>query len=200
MTPNYLRTLVVTGSELNPWLQAVAELRIRVFRDFPYLYDGSLEYERDYLQTYVESGTAVCVLALDGDRVIGASTGLAMTDETEEFRQPLVEAGLDINSVFYCAESVLLPDYRGHGLYRAFFDEREAHARQLGKTLSVFCAVQRPENHPLKPKDYQPLHPVWKRFGYNPVPEIQATFPWKDIDQPVETDKPLMFYRKYLDG
>ena len=37
MTPNYLRTQVVTGSELDPWLQAVAELRIRVFRDFPYL-------------------------------------------------------------------------------------------------------------------------------------------------------------------
>jgi hypothetical protein len=31
---------------------------------------------------------------VDGDRVIGAPTGLAMTDETEEFRQPLVEAGL----------------------------------------------------------------------------------------------------------
>lgn len=199
MTPTYLRTLVVTGSELAPWLQAVAELRIRVFRDFPYLYDGSLEYERDYLQTYVESDTAVCVLALDGDRVIGASTGLAMTDETEEFRQPLVEAGLDIDSVFYCAESVLLPDYRGQGLYRAFFEEREAHARSLGKALSVFCAVQRPEDHPLKPKDYQPLDPVWKRFGYRPMPEIQATFPWKDIDQPVETDKPLMFYRKYLE-
>lgn len=194
-----IRTAVVTGADLVPWLQAVAALRIRVFRDFPYLYDGSLEYERDYLRTYAETDTGICVLALDGDRVVGASTGLAMADETDEFRRPLVEAGLDIDSVFYCAESVLLPDYRGQGLYRAFFAERETHARALGKTVSVFCAVQRPDSHPLKPEGYQPLDPVWRRFGYRPMPDIQATFPWKDIDQPVETDKPLMFYRKYLE-
>lgn len=199
MTNTSLRTVVVKGSELTPWLQAVAELRIRVFRDFPYLYDGSLDYEQDYLSTYVETGTAICVLALDGDRVVGASTGLAMSDETDEFRQPLVEAGLDTGSVFYCAESVLLPQYRGHGLYRTFFRAREAHARALGKTESEFCAVQRPDDHPLKPRDYEPLDPVWRRYGYRPMPDIQAIFPWKDIDQPVETDKPLMFYRKVLE-
>ena len=197
-TPS-LHTTVVIGADLESWLQSVAELRIRVFRDFPYLYDGSLEYERAYLQTYVESDTSVCVLALDGDRVVGASTGLAMADETEEFRQPLVEAGLDVESVFYCAESVLLPEYRGHGIYRDFFEAREAHARALGKAVSMFCAVQRPDDHPLKPRDYQPLDPVWRRFGYRPEPRIQATFPWKDIDQPVETGKPLMFYRKVLE-
>ncbi|GGX57878.1 GNAT family N-acetyltransferase [Saccharospirillum salsuginis] len=199
MANTSLRTVVVKGPGLEPWLQAVSELRIRVFRDFPYLYDGSLDYERNYLQTYVDSDTALCVLALDGDRVVGASTGLAMADETDEFRRPLDEAGLHVDSVFYCAESVLLPEYRGHGLYRAFFEAREAHARALGKTVSVFCAVKRPDDHPLKPRDYQPLDPVWRRFGYRPEARIQATFPWKDIDQPVETDKPLMFYRKVLE-
>ncbi len=37
------------GQELGPWLDVLGKLRIRVFREFPYLYDGSLEYERDYL-------------------------------------------------------------------------------------------------------------------------------------------------------
>lgn len=195
-----VHTRVVTGSDLQPWLDAVAELRIQVFRGFPYLYDGSMAYERDYLQTYVDSDTAVCVLALDKDRVVGAATGLAMSDETDEFRQPLQQAGIDTEPVFYCAESVLLPAYRGRGLYRSFFDEREAHARSLGKTISVFCAVQRPDDHPLKPADYQSLEPVWQHFGYHPMPEVQASFPWKDIDQPEETDKSLMFYRKTLEG
>jgi len=191
---------IARGRDIESWLSTVAELRIRVFREFPYLYDGSLDYERTYLQTYLESDTSVCVLAFDGERVVGASTGLAMADETDEFRQPLVEAGLDIDAVFYSAESVLLPAYRGHGLYRTFFEAREAHALALGKTESVFCAVQRPDDHPLKPRDYQPLDPVWQRFGYRPEPLIQATFPWKDIDQSVETDKPLMFYRKVLEA
>ncbi|WP_227368938.1 GNAT family N-acetyltransferase [Halomonas sp. M20] len=193
-----LRTRVVKGNELAPWLTAVADLRISVFRDFPYLYDGSRDYEQIYLRTYTETDTSICVLALDGERVVGASTGLAMVDETEEFRQPLVDAGWDIESIFYCAESTLLPEYRGRGLYRAFFDEREAHARRLGKRISVFCAVQRPEDHPLRPVGYQPLDSIWRYFGYRPIPDTMATFHWKDIDQTQETGKQLLFYQKAL--
>ncbi len=84
------RILTVRGAALEPWLEHVAALRIRVFRDFPYLYDGSLAYEANYLRTYVESDTAVCVLALAGERVVGASTGLALSDETEAFRRPFL--------------------------------------------------------------------------------------------------------------
>lgn len=75
-----IRLMTVRGAELEPWLEHVAALRIEVFRDFPYLYDGSFEYETRYLRTYVECDSAVCVLALAGERVVGASTGLAMSD------------------------------------------------------------------------------------------------------------------------
>jgi hypothetical protein len=111
-----LRTQTVLGAELEPWLGHVARLRMGVFRDFPYLYEGSLDYEREYLQTYVHCDSALCVLAFDGDQVVGAATGLAMRDEEAAFRQPLVDAGIDVDKVFYCAESVLLPSHRGHGL------------------------------------------------------------------------------------
>ena len=39
----------VSGIAVEPWLDELADLRIRIFRDYPYLYDGSVEYERDYL-------------------------------------------------------------------------------------------------------------------------------------------------------
>lgn len=191
-----IRTL--QGAALVPWLEHVAALRIRVFRDFPYLYDGTLEYEANYLRTYAECASAVCVLALDGDEVIGASTGLALSDEEAAFRAPFEAQGLDTSAIFYCAESVLLPAYRGQGIYRAFFDRREARARQLGKTRSVFCAVQRPVEHPLRPADYEPLDAIWQRFGYRPQPALVTTFRWKDIDQPDESDKPMLFYSKSL--
>lgn len=193
-----LRTLTITGSAITHWLEDIAALRIRVFRDFPYLYDGSFDYEREYLRTYTETETSICVLALDGERVVGASTGMAMADETEEFRRPLREAGRDTETIFYCAESILLPDYRGRGLYRSFFDAREAHARRLDKRLSLFCAVQRPDNHPLRPAGYQSLDRTWRHFGYQPIAGVVARFPWKDIDQAEETEKSLLFYQKLL--
>ncbi|MBV1790227.1 GNAT family N-acetyltransferase [Marinobacterium sp. D7] len=190
--------LTLRGAELEPWLEHVAALRIRVFRDFPYLYDGSLEYEANYLRTYVESDSAVCVLALDGERVVGASTGLALSDETAEFRRPFEQAGIDTASIFYCAESVLLPEYRGSGVYRRFFRERERQAERLGMRICVFCAVQRPDDHPLRPADYQPLDPIWCHFGYAPRPDLITGFNWKDIDRAEASDKPMQFYLKAL--
>ena len=37
----------------------LARLRIGVFREFPYLYDGSLDYERDYLADYASTEGAI---------------------------------------------------------------------------------------------------------------------------------------------
>ncbi len=47
----------------------IARLRIAVFREWPYLYDGDLDYERQYLGRYAQSPGSVCVAAYDGDRI-----------------------------------------------------------------------------------------------------------------------------------
>ncbi len=97
-----------TGADVAPHLEAVAALRIAVFRDWPYLYVGDREYEKKYLATYAESPESLFVLALDGERVIGASTGIPLTDEVENFQKPFVEKGIKLRDVFYFGESVLL--------------------------------------------------------------------------------------------
>ncbi|OXY80450.1 GNAT family N-acetyltransferase [Oceanimonas doudoroffii] len=195
-----LRLHTVTGQDLTSWLTELAELRIRVFREFPYLYDGNLEYEQHYLSTYTRCEHSVCVLALDGDLVVGASTGLPLAREVDEFKAPFAAAGLNAERIFYCAESVLLSDYRGRGLYRAFFDGREAHAGKLGFDTAAFCAVVRPDHHPLKPAGYRPLTEIWARFGYHPAPGLVTRFGWKDRDRDEETDKPMQFYLKSLEA
>lgn len=189
----------LSGRQLEPFISDLARLRIEVFRDFPYLYDGTPEYEEKYLQTYVKSPDSVIVLALDGDKVIGASTGLPMEDETEEFQKPFVENGYDPRKIFYCGESVLLKAYRGRGIYKEFFQGREGHARGLGCfDYCSFCCVQRPEDHPLRPADYVPLDAVWSKFGYVKHPELATTYAWKDVDQAVETAKPMVFWMKSI--
>lgn len=191
-------TRVLTGAALDAALDDVARLRIAVFRAWPYLYDGSLDYERDYLASYRSSPGAVVVGAFDGARLVGAATGTPLEDHASDFAAPFAGTGLDLADVFYCAESVLLPDYRGQGLGHAFFDAREGHARDLGRSHSVFCSVIRPADHPLRPAAYRPLDAFWRGRGYAPLPGVIARFHWTDLGESGETEKPLQFWGRKL--
>ncbi|WP_395715906.1 GNAT family N-acetyltransferase [Prosthecobacter sp.] len=184
------------GSELEPHLDALGELRIAVFREYPYLYDGSLEYERDYLRVYLRSSGSLVVLAFDGDRVVGATTCLPMLDEGPEFQSAFAKASYDLSTICYFGESILLPEYRGQGVGKEFFTRREAHIRQLGSRFSTFCAVDRPTDHPLRPAGYRPLDDFWRSQGYTKHPELQATFVWKEIGEETESPKTLTFWMK----
>ena len=192
-----LRVQRFSGAALNDFLDDVARLRIEVFKDFPYLYDGTMDYERHYLQTYVRCPEAVVVVAFDQGSVVGASTGIPLSAEEENFQRPFLAAGYDPKDIFYCAESVLRKDYRGQGLGVRFFEEREAHARELGDfRYYAFCSVVRPADHPLRPPGYTPLDAFWHKRGYRKHPELVASYTWKDLDQAVETSKPLEFWLK----
>lgn len=142
----------------------LAKLRIQVFRDYPYLYDGNMDYEMQYLQTYLNAPQSIVVVAFDGDQVVGASTALPMGAETDNIKGPRAEKGYDVKKIFYFGESVLLKEYRSQGIGVAFFERREKWARQCGKfELMTFCGVIRPDNHPLKPEHYVPLDTFWHK-------------------------------------
>ncbi len=194
-----IRRLTGSDAELARHIPDLARLRIEVFRDFPYLYDGSLEYEEKYLETYLREPESVVVLVYDGERAVGATTGIPMQAETAEFQQPFIEQGYDPTRIFYCAESVLLKAYRGRGIYPRFFAEREGHARTLGRfDWSCFCCVQRPDHHPCRPADYVPLDRIWSKFGYAKHEELMTHYAWKDVDEAEETAKPMLFWLKSL--
>lgn len=190
-------TRILTGDSLTSALPDVARLRMAVFRDWPYLYDGDAEYEENYLQAYRSPG-AVVVAALDGDRIVGAATGAPMADHAADFGAAFADRPESLSEIFYCAESVLLPEYRGRGLGHAFFDAREAHARGLGARYSAFCRVIRPDGHPAQPADYRPLDGFWRKRGYTPLDGVTAEFAWRDIGAKHETEKQLQFWMREL--
>lgn len=186
------------GRELEAALDDVARLRIAVFRDWPYLYDGSLDYEREYLTVYRDNPDALLVGAFDGDRLVGASTSTPMEDHADAFGKPFAGQGMALSDIYYGAESVLLPEYRGRGLGHRFFDAREDHARALGRKWVAFCSVMRPADHPLRPASYRTNDAFWQKRGYAPLPGVVAEFTWKDVGQDGETVKPLQFWMRAL--
>jgi GNAT superfamily N-acetyltransferase len=193
------RVTALTGGDLAAGIAAVARLRIAVFRHWPYLYDGTMDYESSYLSAFAKAEGAIIVAAYDGDSIVGCATAAPLAAVDDAFSAPFRERKRDIARIFYCGESVLLPAYRGQGLGHAFFDRREAHARALGGfTHSTFCSVVRAPDHPLRPRDYVPLDAFWHKRGYAPAAGLMTRFTWKDVDQPAETAKPMQFWMKAL--
>jgi len=193
-----LRVEVFSGGEVAPLIPELARLRMAVFREWPYLYDGSLEYETRYLSKFVNLPESTLVVVRDGEQVVGASTALPLAQAEAEFQAPFVGAGLNPAEWYYFGESVLEPAYRGQGLGVAFFRLREARALELGYRKVTFCAVERPAEHPLKPANYRPLDAFWQRRGFSKRPDLVCAFTWRDLGQPQETPKPMVFWVKQL--
>ena len=188
----------VTGAAITPFLAPLAELRIRVFREYPYLYAGTLEYERRYLGTYATSQESLIVIARDGDQIVGAATAMPLHLHPDDVAPPIIAAGFTPSAVIYFGESVLDRAYRGRGIGHAFFDEREDHARTVGFRTATFCEVERPAGHPRRPLDYVPHDAFWGKRGYLKRPGVRTLFSWQDIDATEETEHPMVFWTKDL--
>ncbi len=187
------------GNDILSFAPDFAKLRIAVFRDFPYLYEGTLDYELAYIQTYATCENALVFAVYDGEEMVGATTCVPLKDETENVRKPFTDAGYDIDSIFYFGESILLKAYRGRGLGHRFFDERESFARSSGNyKITAFCSVNRPEHHPLKPQDYVANDAFWKKREYIKHPRLTCKMSWLDLGETTETDKTLTFWLKTL--
>lgn len=195
MTP--VRHEVVYGSALSPHLHAVAALRIEVFREWPYLYEGSLAYELTYLRSYLDAPDSVCILVWAGDQLVGASTACGLA-HVKEARIPFDAMGPDPTTVYYAGESVLRKPFRGKGIGAPFYALREEAGKRFGYTHLAFASVIRPETHPAKPADYVSLDAYWTRRGYTPLPNHIAHFSWPDVGDTEETSKPLGFWIKSL--
>ena len=192
------RVEAVTGAAVGEYLAALAVLRIEVFREWPYLYDGDVAYEERYLAPYATTADALVAIAWAGDELVGAATALPLTAHSDEVVPPLAAAGYDPATVYYFGESVLRRDFRGRGLGHRFFDEREAFARARGYRTAAFCAVDRPADHPRRPPAYVPLDRFWGKRGFVRRPDIVGQFAWKDLDADAETAKPMVFWTKAL--
>lgn len=199
-----VRLETLCGSALADALPAVARLRIAVFREWPYLYDGSDAYEVEYLAELARAPDAVIVAAHEGSEIVGAATAAPLVQHSPQFAPLFAARGIDPALVFYFGESVLLPAWRGQGLGHGFFDHREAAARAArtadGRVFghAAFCGVVRAADDRRRPAAYAPLDAFWTKRGFSAVPGMVGSYAWKEIGADAETEHPMQFWLKAL--
>lgn len=183
------------GSEIEEIIPQLGELRIKVFYDFPYLYDGDLTYETEYLKIYTSHPASIVYAVFDGSELVGATTGIPLIFESEEVKKPFRDLNHDLEKIYYFGESILLKNYRGLGLGHRFFDVREKHALLHGFEITTFCSVVRSDNHALKPGDYRSNDAFWSKRGYLKQ-AFSCHMSWLDRNMDYETKKELQFWAK----
>ena len=199
MTPSNIKIRTFTGPAIKTYLSNVARLRLEVFRDYPYLLEGEMQEETQYLKKFASCKDAIVVLVFDGSEIVGASLGIPLEHESDLIKKPFKERKLDIASFYYFGESTLLKKYRGRGIGHHFFDHREAHVSKLKRYKQIcFCSVVRPEDDSRVPNDYMPLDDFWKKRGYVKHPEMLTMISWKDIGRTKLSVKPMVFWIKNI--
>jgi hypothetical protein len=193
-----LRLKVLAGEDFNLYEDELAKLRLSIFCEYPYLYDGNLSYDKDYVNRYDKNKDSTIILILDDTNLVGVSTSTPLKNEILKIQQPFIDDGYNIEEIYYLVESILLSPYRGQGIYHQLFTERELVAKNALFKYTAFCAIERSDSDPRKPKNYKDLKEIWARYGYKEHPELVTNIDWKEIGVDEMKSHKLVFWVKKL--
>lgn len=159
---------IINGEELPSFVDLLMEWRLSYFREFPYLYEGSREYEERYLSGFVSHHESILVVARE-DKVCGLLSALPLLSEFEiaaEVDSLCAALNVPASEVFYIGEVVVDKECRGTGVARRLIAEAERHAVSHSYRACCLLSVVREEDHPLRPQNYRSSDDVWRKLGY----------------------------------
>lgn len=190
---------ILQSDELKENIDDVAHLRISVFREYPYLYDGTLEYERKYLQQYIAAKNSVLIVVKDRERIIGCVTGLPLRESFGDCQSFFTRENISMDTTYYLGEIILLKEYRGRGIGKDLYGLFE----QFVKNLEVYrqialCEVIPIENDPRQTSDYFCLKDFWTKRKFIKQPQLVTYYSWKEIGNEEESRHPMVFWLKSL--
>lgn len=190
---------VLIGNDIIEGIDEIARLRIDIFAEYPYLYDGCVSYEVESLSKFANIKQSFMVVMKDKGHIIGLLTGLPLAHEQPAVRRPFTNSMYPLNSTFYFSEVLMYPAYRGNGFASKLFKLAEQYVSQLCTYMYIALAnVVREANHLKRPSAYRPLDGMWQHFGYKPLANHICIMDWQEHGDDHETAKPLMFWIKSL--
>ncbi|MGE3850135.1 MAG: GNAT family N-acetyltransferase [Planctomycetota bacterium] len=199
------------GASVADDIEHVGRFRLRWFREWPYLYDGTMEYEQHYLQCFADEPRSLLVLVHDdgdgdgGGSLMAVSTSLPLLADADILAgvpQLFREAGHDPADFYYYSETLVDPAHRGRGVGQAIYARREAEARRLGFSRVCFASVVRTADDPRRPASYRGNDRFWGLQGFaRAEPPLTITFKWPTIQadgRTVEQANTLEFWLRDL--
>ncbi|HLT92942.1 MAG TPA: hypothetical protein VKZ56_00200 [Membranihabitans sp.] len=194
-----IKTKLFDDGEIEKYIDEIARLRLTIFREYPYLYDGNKDYEADYLKKFIGTEDSIVVLAFSNDSIIGALTGLPLQYEEPDVCKPWIELDQPLDKLYYFSEGLILDHYRKRGIGRQMFRIAEDWVENTRRyDVFTLATVIRSDDHPKKPENYSSTDIFWEKLGYRKTNGLVCTIPWREIGEDQEYPKPLLFWSKNI--
>jgi len=171
---------VLKGSQIKSIEKSFADLRITIFREYPYLYEGDLSTEKHYFDMFGDN--TICITAKDGAAIIGISIGTPLQEVLKRFLEPLTEAHINVKRMFYLADLLVLKSYRGQRIGHALYELFEKEVQKTGQFSTIIVReISKSPDDPKKPSDYHSLDFFWNKRGFKKIDGISQQDKWKAI-------------------
>ncbi len=196
-----VRVELLKGDAVTPYIKDITELSLIIYKEYPYLYEGTEEEYRPFIEHYASSQNGIACLLFDNEKPVGVAIGMPMNEMREKYQQPLLNVNpkIDFDSLFYLGEFLLLQEYRGQGFGKEMYLELEQAVRKEGYFEKIcFCKIEEFDQHPLKPNNYKPLDKFWKKFGFKQCENLNFTVFWRDVFENEDSPHQMIYYMKRL--
>jgi hypothetical protein len=194
----------IYGNEIKNHVSEVAAFRIKYFRDFPYLYVGSSEYEEKYLNGYSEDSKAILVKGhnLAGD-LVAVSTALPLVTSSDILSgasEMFQSFGFNPEKIYYYGEIILDYSIRGIGISRRIYDLQDVYAKRNGFQQVVIATVEREDLDSRKPIGYLSIDALWKKLGFTKTSlTFEYEWPTIQLNGKVEAQmNPMVYWIKQI--
>ncbi len=191
-----LRVVQYAASDAQHLAVMLARFRLSCFREYPYLYKGTLEAELQTFADFFADADAQVTVLYDNDTPVGLATHRPMVHAFAHLLTPFEEAGLQPSGFYYYSEGIIEPKYRGKGIGTLFQTCVERSAMELDLPYVAAMTVQREPDHPLCPKGYQSFDGYMHRFNYEIIPNLTLTISWPTMPHGEEEGHRLQFWKK----
>ncbi len=201
VTEPVVKIEVLKGNEVIPYLRRLAELRIVFYRDYPYLYEGNLTEEENYLSLYADSKNSLLVVAKEGSKMIGAITGLPLLESQEENRELFMHKLSTAEHIFHVGELVLLPEYRNADIQKRLYRQFEKSVMELaGYDAISVCEIERPSYDSKESNESFFVESLWENNGFVKQPHLHNYYRWKEVGDMKNTDHLMVYWIKSFDA
>lgn len=187
------------GQQIKPFVEQITNLSLEVYREAPYLYEGSLEEYGPFIGYYSESAQGIASLVFVHDTLVGVAIGMPMVEMREKYLQPyaMKRPGENLSEVFYLGEFLLLKEYRGKGWGKEMFSSFEAKAQEQNFKKICLCSIT--ESHlNCDYQDNSSTDRFWEKLGFTKCEDITFSVAWKNVGTEENHPHQMVYWFKAL--